>query len=103
MLDRSIGTCLGNTACTCGHMFPLKPLVSTVDSTTGTSKTRVAFDSATTLLMIDGRSKFETPNSIWGWKSMSVTTQLSGVRSPFSERLARGIGILPLGYMVAEF
>src|SRR6185295_13241364 len=102
MLERSIGTCLGNTACTCGHMLPLKPLVSTVESTTGTSKTRAAFERATTLLMIPWRSKLETPNSICGWKSISVTTQLSGVSRLFSERLARGIRILLLGYVTAE-
>jgi len=39
-------------------MFPLKDLVSTVLRTTGTSNTRVAFESATTLLMIVWRSKF---------------------------------------------
>src|SRR5262245_26513542 len=93
MLDRSIGVCLGNTASSCGHMLPLKDFVSTVDSTTGTSKTRVAFDSATTLLMIVPRSKLATPNSICGWKSINATTQLSGVSSPFSLRFLRPMDV----------
>src|SRR5713226_3214412 len=66
MVVRSIGVCFGNTAWICGHMLPLKPFVSTVLRTTGTSKTLAAFESATLLLMIDWRSKFATPKSIWG-------------------------------------
>src|SRR6266850_1200653 len=69
-------------------MCPLKPLVSTVLRTTGTSKTRAAFASTRLLLIIDWRSKLLTPKSICGCKSMMVTTQLSGVRSPFSLRCA---------------
>src|SRR5438067_438660 len=92
MLVRSMGVCLGKTAWICGHMLPLKPLVSTVLSTTGTSKTLAAFESATLLLMIVWRSKFDTPKSICGWRSISVTTQLSGVNSPFSLRLLRALG-----------
>src|SRR3981189_2964037 len=65
-------------------MFPLKDFVSTVLNTVGTSKTRVALENATTLLMMDCRSKFARPNSICGWKSINATAQLSGVRSPFS-------------------
>jgi hypothetical protein len=92
MLVRSIGTCLGKTAWICGHMLPLKPLVSTVLRTTGTPKTRAALERATLLLMIAWRSKFDTPKSICGWRSICVTTQLSGVSSPFSLRLARPDG-----------
>src|SRR5947209_17485259 len=89
MVVHSIGDCFGKIAWTCGQRLPLKLLVSTVESTTGTSNTLVAFASATLLLMIDWRSKLATPNSICGWRSISVTTQLSGVSSPFSLRLAR--------------
>src|SRR5205807_2328308 len=89
IVDRSMGTCFGKIAWTCGQRYPLKPLVSTVLKTTGISKTLAAFERATLLLMIDWRSKFETPKSIWGWRSISVTTQLSGVSSPFSLRFAR--------------
>ncbi len=64
--ERSMGFCSGKTALSCGHMFPLKLFVSTVVNTTGTSKMRVALARATVLLMIDCRSKFEVPNSIWG-------------------------------------
>ena len=46
--------------------MPLKLLVSTVVSTTGTSKTFAAFKSPTLLLMIVWRSKLPTPNIIWG-------------------------------------
>src|SRR5205814_10418111 len=60
--------------------------------TTGTSKTRAAFDSATLLLITVWRSKFATPKSICGWRSMIATTQLSGVSNPFSLRLARALG-----------
>src|SRR5207253_6503221 len=63
---RSIGVCFGKTAWICGHMLPLKLLVSTVLSTTGTLKTLAAFEIATLLLMIVWRSKFATPKSIWG-------------------------------------
>src|SRR5229473_7405317 len=70
-------------------MLPLKAFVSTVVSTTGTSNTREAFARATLLLMIDWRSKFDVPKSICGWWSMNATTQLSGVRSPFSLSLGR--------------
>src|SRR5258705_2364887 len=82
--DRSIGSCFGKTAFIWGQIFPLKLFVSTVVSTTGTSNTRVAFASATVLLMIDCRSKLLTPNSICGWWSIRATTQLSGVSKPFS-------------------
>src|SRR5712692_7402624 len=82
--DRSMGVCFGKIAWICGHILPLKLLVSTVLSTTGTSKTFAAFKSATLLLMIDWRSKLATPKSIWGWRSISATTQLSGVSNPFS-------------------
>src|SRR5580658_2329943 len=85
--DRSIGVWFGNTACICGHILPLKLLVSTVESTTGSPNTLAAFASTRLLLMIDCRSKLLTPNSIWGCRSMNATTQLSGVRSPFSLRL----------------
>ncbi len=61
---RSIGSCFGKTAWICGHILPLKPLVSTVLRITGTSKTRAAFESATLLLMIVWRSKLATPKSI---------------------------------------
>src|SRR6266851_7277008 len=73
---RSIGTCPGNTAWICGHILPLKALVSTVESTTGTSNTFAAFARTRLLLMTDCLSKLLTPNSIWGWRSISVTTQL---------------------------
>src|SRR5258708_21042431 len=66
IVERSIGSWSGNTALSCGQMLPLKLLVSTVVNTTGTSKIRVAFARATVLLMIDCRSKFDVPNSIWG-------------------------------------
>src|SRR6266481_7103199 len=81
---RSIVSWLGKTAFICGQIFPLKLFVSTVVSTTGTSNTRVAFASATVLLMIVCRSKLLTPNSICGWWSIRATTQLSGVSNPFS-------------------
>ena len=38
-----MGSCPGNTARSCGHIFPLKDLVSTVVRTTGTSNTLAAF------------------------------------------------------------
>src|SRR6266576_2779757 len=56
---RSIGTCFGNTAWICGHILPLKLLVSTVESTTGTPNTCAALESATLLLMIVWRSKLD--------------------------------------------
>ena len=64
--DRSIGSWPGNTARSCGHIFPLNDFVSTVVRTTGTSNTFVAFPSATVLLIMDCRSKLLTPNSICG-------------------------------------
>ena len=66
MVVRSMGVCFGKTAWICGQRLPLKLLVSTVLRTTGTSKTLAAFARATLLLMIDWRSKLETPKSIWG-------------------------------------
>src|SRR5271169_1314963 len=84
--ERSIGSWPGKTALSCGHILPLKDLVSTVVRTTGTSKIRVALARATVLLMIDCRSKFEVPNNICGWWSMNATAQLSGVSRPFSLR-----------------
>src|ERR1700722_5740483 len=60
---RSMGSRSGKIALSCGHIMPLK-LVSTVLSTTGRWKMRVAFANATTLLMMDCRSKLETPNNI---------------------------------------
>jgi hypothetical protein len=65
MDERSMGSCPGNTARNCGHMFPLKDFVSTVVKTTGTSNTLAAFPRATVLLMIPWRSKLLVPNSIW--------------------------------------
>ena len=70
-------------------MLPLKPLVSTVLRTTGTSKTLAALASATLLLMIVWRSKFGDAEEHLRLRSISVTTQLSGVSSPFSLRFAR--------------
>src|SRR5467141_549142 len=61
---RSIGTWVGKTALIWGQRFPLKLLLSTVLRTTGRENTRAAFASATVLLMIDWRSKLETPKSI---------------------------------------
>src|SRR5580658_8617017 len=58
---RSMGFWLGKTAVIWGQIFPLKLLLSTVLRTTGSSKTLAAFASATVLLMIDWRSKLETP------------------------------------------
>src|SRR6266436_1514904 len=84
--ERSIGSWPGKTALSCGHIFPLKDLVSTVVRTTGTSKIRVALARATVLLMIDWRSKLAVPNNICGWWSMNATAQLSGVSRPFSLR-----------------
>src|SRR6266436_10448117 len=84
--ERSIGSWPGKTALSCGHILPLKDLVSTVVRTTGTSKSRVALARATVLLMIDWRSKLEVPNNICGWWSMNATAQLSGVSRPFSLR-----------------
>jgi hypothetical protein len=82
MVERSIGACFPNTAWICGHIYPLKPLVSTVESTTGTSNTLAALLSTRLLLMTLWRSKLATPKSICGCKSMIATTQLSGVSSP---------------------
>src|SRR5713101_6850613 len=73
MVVRSIGVCFGKTAWICGHILPLKLLVSTVESTTGTPNTCEAFESATLLLMIDWRSKLDTPNNICGCRSMMAT------------------------------
>src|SRR6266516_276314 len=83
-------------------MFPLNPLVSTVLRTTGTSKTLAALQWMVLLLIMDWRSKFATPKSICGCRSMMVTTQLSGVSSPFSLRLASLVlfgmaGLLSIG------
>jgi hypothetical protein len=61
---RSMGTWPGKTALICGQRFPLKLLLSTVLRTTGRANTLAAFASATVLLMIDWRSKLETPKSI---------------------------------------
>jgi hypothetical protein len=60
MDERSMGSCPGNTARSCGHIFPLKDFVSTVVKTTGTSNTLAAFPNATVLLqhlalMVDQR------------------------------------------------
>src|SRR5229473_1939914 len=66
--ERSIGTCFGKIAWICGHILPLKALVSTVESTTGTSNTFAAFARTRLLLMTDCLSKLLTPNSIWGWR-----------------------------------
>src|SRR5260370_1324167 len=57
MEERSMGSRPGNTARSCGHMFPLKDFVSTVVKTTGTSNTLAAFPNATLLLMIPWRPK----------------------------------------------
>jgi hypothetical protein len=65
MDERSMGSRPGNTARSCGHIFPLKDFVSTVVKTTGTSNTLAAFPNATVLLMIPWRSKLLVPNSIW--------------------------------------
>src|ERR1700723_1676275 len=62
--ERSIGSRSGKIALSCGHIRPLKLLVSTVLSTTGRSKMRVAFGRTTTLLIMDCRSKIDTPNNI---------------------------------------
>src|ERR1700730_15691735 len=62
--ERSIGTCFGNIAWICGQILPLKALVSTVESTLGTSNTLVAFANTKLLLMTVCRSKFATPNNI---------------------------------------
>jgi hypothetical protein len=45
--------------------LPLKLFVSTVVSTTGTSKIRVAFASATVQFVMAWRSKLAVPNIIW--------------------------------------
>src|SRR5208282_6460825 len=66
IVDRSMGACCGKTAWICGQILPLKDLVSTVDSTTGTPNTLAAFASTRLLLMMDCRSKLLTPNSICG-------------------------------------
>src|SRR5258707_1021091 len=42
MDERSMGSFPGNTARSCGHIFPLKDFVSTVVKTTGTSNTLAA-------------------------------------------------------------
>src|SRR6266550_3341181 len=84
-------------------MLPLKLLVSTVLSTTGTSKTLVAFNSATLLLMIVWRSKLVTPKSIWGCRSIIATTQLSGVNRPFSLRFVAMISSLFLVLLCSVF
>src|SRR5713226_4480585 len=63
---RSIGAWFGKTALICGQRLPLKLLLSTVLRTTGRENTLAALASATVLLMIDWRSKLETPKSIWG-------------------------------------
>jgi hypothetical protein len=89
IVERSIGVCLGKTAWICGHMLPEKPLVSTVESTTGTSNTRAALVSTRLLLMIVCRSWLATPKSICGCRSMTATRQLSGVSRPFSLSFGR--------------
>src|SRR5580698_6371763 len=61
---RSMGTWFGKTALICGQIIPLKLLLSTVLRTTGRANTFAAFAKATVLLMIDWRSKLETPKSI---------------------------------------
>src|SRR3954467_6894780 len=58
---RSTGVGLPRAASTWGQVLPLKDLVSTVDRTNGTSKTRVALARAILLLMIVCRSKLATP------------------------------------------
>src|SRR5271170_1052689 len=84
MLDRSIGARPGKTACIWGHMPPENALLSTVESTTGTSKTRAALPRIRLLLITVWRSKLATPNNICGGRSMNATAQLSGVSRPFS-------------------
>src|SRR4029077_10630298 len=64
--ERSIGVLPGNSAASCGHMYPLKLFVSTVLRTTGRPNTWAAFANARVLLMIDCRSVLDTPNSICG-------------------------------------
>src|SRR5439155_22275768 len=89
--ERSIGDRPGKMARICGHMFPLNALDSAVLRTTGTSKTLAGLQRISLLLMTDWRSKLPTPKSICGCRSMMVTTQLSGVSSPFSLRLASDV------------
>src|SRR5258705_6441798 len=101
--ERSMGFCSGKTALSCGHMYPLKDLVSTVVRTTGTSKIRVALARATVLLMIDCRSKLEVPNNICGWWSMNATAQLSGVSRPFSLRFICCVCVICLSFLVLTF
>src|SRR3989442_13480238 len=81
--ERSIGDRPGKMARICGHMFPLNALDSTVLRTTGTSKTLAALHRISLLLMTDWRSKMPNAKSIFGGRSMMVTTQVSWVRSPF--------------------
>jgi hypothetical protein len=50
---RSMVVWSGNTACICGQIFPLKPFVSTVERTTGTPNTLLAFPSKTFMETID--------------------------------------------------
>src|SRR5262245_53162672 len=100
---RSIGMGLARAASTCGHVLPLNVFVSTLDRTNGTSNTRTAFASATLLLMTVWRSKFATPKSICGCRSIIATTQLSGVSRPFSLRLTFGISFLLAEWEDARF
>ena len=41
------------------------------------------------MVITSWRSKSDTPKSIWGCRSIIVTTQLSGVSNPFSTELGR--------------
>ena len=65
MEERSMGSCPGNTARSCGHIFPLKAFVSTVVKITGTSNTLAAFPNATVLLMTVGRNCFTSKSILW--------------------------------------
>ena len=67
MLLRSTGVWSGNKSSNCGHMLPLKPLVSTVVKITGTPKVLAALANSSVLLNNVWRSMFATPNTICGW------------------------------------
>lgn len=72
-------SCLGKTSRSCGRIGPEKDSAATVDSTTGTSKTRAAFARPTVALMTATRSVLAAPKNICGWWSTNSIIALSGV------------------------
>ncbi|MNX83204.1 hypothetical protein D3C86_1149610 [compost metagenome] len=88
MLVRSMGFWLGKTACNSGMRAPLKDSAATVVRMVGTLKTLAAFARPIVLFSRVWRSMDWIPKNIWGWWSMKIRAQLSGVSNPWIHRTA---------------